>query len=184
MKTKTGELVRLIQPVTSVPAARRGTDGILASLNWPARICDTISDILDYGKAVKTLEVEAKRIEEEAAIQHHQIDATLRLALEERGLRNHRMQKLLAQAAADLKRSRISQRETAAMILCLSNVIASSASSAEHRKAAQETLAELIKLQTGYMQDARETFDRAASATQTETNPVSFVQHIRAVMED
>lgn len=86
--------------------------GFIKSLNPLQAVSETVAQIVYYRHQIKILETEQKRIEAEASIRHHQIDAALRAGLqmlEERRVALQMVLKVVSQdlAHAHLERKRI-----------------------------------------------------------------------------
>ena len=105
-----GKLIQEVKEGKNLEFNKSGISGFLQSLNPLQFASDTIAQIVHYKHQIKILETEQKRIEAEAGIRHHQIDAALMAGLQLLEERRVAMQMALQVVSHDLENSHLEKK--------------------------------------------------------------------------
>jgi hypothetical protein len=119
-KTK-GKLIQDIKSGSELDLKKSGVMGFLSSLNPLQFASETIAQLAHYKHQVKVLETEQKRIEAEANIRHHQIDAALKAGLQLLEERRIALQMALEVVSKDLEHTHIEKKR---ILDCMDNLVA------------------------------------------------------------
>lgn len=149
-KTKSKRAVELIQKVNSPshPNATKESQWIdlLKSLNPLGTAKEVMSEFLYYRHQIKVLNVEQKRIEEEAKIRHHQIDAALEIAVRILDDRKNAIEKSFSLVSQELSNQHIAKIGIIEAIKNLTNDIMDSSKSIEERSLSQTALSTMSEI--------------------------------------
>lgn len=97
--------------VTSLDFKDINVTGFLKSLNPLEMISETIAQIVYYKQQIKMLETEQIRIDAQAKLCHHKIDAALQVKLEWLATQQNALQIKLQIAASDLKNMHLEKKK-------------------------------------------------------------------------
>lgn len=152
LNKKTKQPIELIQKVDSKAHPSFGKDSgwkdLLKSLNPIGTAKDAFSEFLYYRHQIKVLGVEQKRIEKEAEIRHHQIDAALEIAVKILDDRRNAIEKSFSLVAQELNHQHIARAGIIEAIKNLTNDIMDSSKSVDERSLSQtalSTMSEILK---------------------------------------
>lgn len=149
-KQKSKKPVELIQKVDSPshPNVSKESQWIdlLKSLNPLGAAKDAVSEFLYYRHQIKVLNVEQKRIEEEAKIRHHQIDAALEIAVKILDDRKNAIEKSFCLVSQELANQHIARTGIIESIKNLTNDIMDSSKSIEERSLSQTALSTMSEI--------------------------------------
>lgn len=115
-----GKLIQDIKAGKPIEFDRNGVMGFLKSLNPLQFASETIAQIVHYKHQIKVLETEQKRIDAEAGIRHHQIDAALKAGLQLLEERRVALQMALEVVSNDLENSHIEKQR---VLDCIDNLV-------------------------------------------------------------
>ncbi|RME57437.1 hypothetical protein D6779_08665 [Candidatus Parcubacteria bacterium] len=146
----------------------------LGALNPLGHISDTIARILEYKVEIKRLEVEGKRIEREAKIRHHQIDAALKVAISMLNERREAIRGFLSIASKEIDNCHVERMAIVRTIDNLNDLIKDKKVSLETRKMAIESLPIMTKLLSDYGDKGSAAFKQLVDTTQ------KAIDHINA----
>ncbi len=116
-----GKLIQDIKSGTQLDLNKSGVMGFLSSLNPLQFASETIAQLAHYKHQVKILETEQKRINAEANIRHHQIDAALKAGLKLLDERRYALQMALEVVSRDLEHTHIEKKR---VLDCMDNLVA------------------------------------------------------------
>lgn len=142
------ELIGKIQSPSLPRPDGAGFLGLLKSLNPLGTAKEIMADILFYRHQIKVLDVEQKRITEEASIRHHQINATLEIAVKILDDRRNAIEKSFQLVAQELRNQQLAREGIIKSISNLTADIMDSAKSIEERQLSQtalSTMSEILK---------------------------------------
>lgn len=117
---RTGKLIQDVKQGRSLEFDKSGFMGFLQSLNPLQFASEAIAQIVHYRHQIKVLETEQKRIEAEAGIRHHQIDAALKAGLQLLEERRVALQMALQVVSKDLENSHLEKRR---ILDCIDNLV-------------------------------------------------------------
>ena len=142
------ELIGKVQNIESTKNEHSSNPALVEALNPFGDIKDMVADILNYQHQAKMLKVEQIRITEEAKIRHHQIDATLKVALKILEDRKKAIKNAFQIVSKELKQQHIERNEIIRSISNLNNGILDKANSLETKQLLQTALVEMSALLT------------------------------------
>jgi len=117
---RTGKLIQDVKEGRSLEFDKSGFMGFLKSLNPLQFASEAIAQIVHYRHQIKILETEQKRIEAEAGIRHHQIDAALKAGLQLLEERRVALQMALQVVSKDLDNSHLEKKR---ILDCIDNLV-------------------------------------------------------------
>lgn len=117
---KAGKLIQDVKESRSLEFDKSGVMGFLQSLNPLQFASEAIAQIVHYRHQIKVLETEQKRIEAEAGIRHHQIDAALKAGLQLLEERRVALQMALQVVSKDLENSHLEKKR---ILDCIDNLV-------------------------------------------------------------
>lgn len=147
--SKSKDSVELIGKIQSPSLPRpdgAGFLGLLKSLNPLGTAKELMADILFYRHQIKVLDVEQKRIAEEANIRHHQIDAALEIAVKVLDDRRNAIEKSFQLVAQELQNQQLAREGIIKSISNLTTDIMNSAKSIEERQLSQTALSTMSEI--------------------------------------
>lgn len=149
---KVKQPVELIQKVDSPSHPSVGKDGgwkdLVKSLNPLGTAKEAFSEFLYYRHQIKVLAVEQKRIEKEAEIRHHQIDAALEIAVKILDDRRNAIEKSFSLVSQELNNQHIARAGIIEAVKNLTNDIMDGSKSVDERALSQtalSTMSEILK---------------------------------------
>ena len=149
-KTKNKKPVELIQKAHSPshPSVTKESQWIdlFKSLNPLGTAKEVMSEFLYYRHQIKVLNVEQKRIEEEAKIRHHQIDAALEIAVRILDDRKNAIEKSFSLVSQELSNQHIAKIGIIEAIKNLTNDIMDGSKSIEERSLSQTALSTMSEI--------------------------------------
>ncbi|WP_095194888.1 hypothetical protein [Pseudomonas sp. Irchel 3A7] len=117
---RSGKLIQDVKEGKPLEFDKSGFLGFLKSLNPLQFASETIAQLVHYKHQIKILETEQKRIEAEAGIRHHQIDAALQAGLQLLAERRVAMQMALQVVSKDLENSHLEKKR---ILDCIDNLV-------------------------------------------------------------
>lgn len=117
---KAGKLIQDVKESRSLEFDKSGVMGFLQSLNPLQFASEAIAQIVHYRHQIKVLETEQKRIEAEAGIRHHQINAALKAGLQLLEERRVALQMALQVVSKDLENSHLEKKR---ILDCIDNLV-------------------------------------------------------------
>ncbi|WP_146749208.1 hypothetical protein [Paracidovorax anthurii] len=115
-----GKLIQEVKESKPLEFDRNGFMGFMKSLNPLQFASETIAQLVYYKHQVKILETEQERIEAEAGIRHHQIDAALRAGLQLLEERRVALHMALQVVSRDLENSHLEKKR---ILDCIDNLV-------------------------------------------------------------
>jgi len=140
---KESKLIQGIETSKTLNFDKSGFIGLMQSLNPLQFASEAIAQIAYYKHQVKVLEIEQERINAEANIRHHQIDAALQAGLQLLEERRIALQTALEAVTKDLENTHIEKKQ---ILDCVDNLVKSICNpelSSEDKKIAHSTIATL-----------------------------------------
>lgn len=120
-KTKSnGKLIQDVKESKPLEFDKSGFMGFIKSLNPLQFASETIAQLVHYKHQIKILETEQKRIEAEAGIRHHQIDAALHAGLQLLAERRVALHMALQVVSQDLENSHLEKKR---ILDCIDNLV-------------------------------------------------------------
>ena len=119
---------------------------LVKSLNPLGTAKEAFSEFLYYRHQIKVLAVEQKRIEEEAGIRHHQIDAALEIAVKILDDRKNAIEKSFSLVSQELRNQHIARAGIIEAIKNLTNDIMDSSKSIDERALSQTALSTMSEI--------------------------------------
>jgi len=162
--------VKLIQNVKTSKSfsfeKKTGLMGLIQSLNPLQFAAESIAQIAYYRHQIKILETEQLRINAEANIRHHQIDAALNAELQLLDERRNALQIELELATKDLENTHIEKKRILDSIDNLIKNISNPELSSKDKKISHETISLLTSILKEMGKQSTKRFDLIAKNTQ------------------
>ena len=114
------KLIQDIQSSSSLKFDKSGVMGFVQSLNPLQFVSENIAQLAHYKYQIKVLETQQLRINKEAEIRYHQIDAALKAGLTILEERRYALQKSIEVVAKDLENTHIERKR---VLDCMDNLI-------------------------------------------------------------
>jgi hypothetical protein len=175
-QTHANALQRITGGFELLPPNPSQAPDLLSAINPIAAVSGLIGDIAFHKQQIKQLEVAQRRIEEEAGIRHHQIEAELQKALQELAGREATLNRTYKLAKQELKSQRKSRETVDSDISKLIAAITDGTRSVEDRQLLQAVLVLMMNRQSEIGEQSANTLSQMTRETHKALETQSHAQ--------